>query len=61
MLAGAEQAGTELYGGDFVRWMRQLIDLLDQIAKVADDVVAPVARAAVGKVRRGVVAVAVGG
>ena len=61
VLAGAEQAGTELSGGDFVRWMRQLIDLLDQIAKVADDAVASVARAAVGKVRRGVVAVAVGG
>ena len=61
VLAGAEQAGTELSGGDFVRWMRQLIDLLDQIAKVADDPVASVARAAVGKVRRGVVAVAVGG
>jgi ATP-dependent RNA helicase HelY len=61
VLAGAEQAGTELSGGDFVRWMRQLIDLLDQIAKVADESVASVARAAVGKVRRGVVAVAVGG
>jgi ATP-dependent RNA helicase HelY len=61
VLAGAEQAGTELSGGDFVRWMRQLIDLLDQVAKVADDAVASVARAAVGKVRRGVVAVAVGG
>ena len=61
VLAGAEQAGTELSGGDFVRWMRQLIDLLDQIAKVADDAVASVARAAVAKVRRGVVAVAVGG
>jgi ATP-dependent RNA helicase HelY len=61
VLAGAEQAGTELSGGDFVRWMRQLIDLLDQVAKVADDAVASVARAAVGRVRRGVVAVAVGG
>jgi ATP-dependent RNA helicase HelY len=61
VLAGAEQAGTELSGGDLVRWMRQLIDLLDQIATVADDPVASVARAAVGKVRRGVVAVAVGG
>ncbi len=61
VLAGAEQAGTELSGGDFVRWMRQLIDLLDQVAKVADDAVASVARSAVGKVRRGVVAVAVGG
>ncbi|MBN1097209.1 DEAD/DEAH box helicase [Blastococcus sp. TML/C7B] len=61
VLAGAEQAGTELSGGDFVRWARQLIDLLDQVAKVADDAVASVARAAVGRIRRGVVAVAVGG
>ncbi|MCU1613611.1 MAG: box helicase domain protein [Frankiales bacterium] len=61
VLAGAEQAGTELSGGDFVRWARQLIDLLDQLAKVADGAVADVARAAVGRVRRGVVAVAVSG
>jgi ATP-dependent RNA helicase HelY len=61
VLAGAEQAGTELSGGDFVRWTRQLIDLLDQLAKVADEPVASVARAAVGRVRRGVVAVAVSG
>jgi ATP-dependent RNA helicase HelY len=61
VLAGAEQAGTELSGGDFVRWARQLVDLLDQLAKVADEPVAGAARAAVGRVRRGVVAVAVGG
>ncbi len=61
VLAGAEQAGTELSGGDFVRWARQLIDLLDQLAKVAEEPVAGVARAAVGRVRRGVVAVAVSG
>ncbi|PZA20894.1 RNA helicase, partial [Modestobacter versicolor] len=61
VLAGAEQAGTELSGGDFVRWARQLIDLLDQLAKVADQPLAGIARAAVGRVRRGVVAVAVSG
>jgi ATP-dependent RNA helicase HelY len=61
VLAGAEQAGTELSGGDFVRWARQLIDLLDQLAKVAGDPVAATARKAVERVRRGVVAVAVGG
>jgi ATP-dependent RNA helicase HelY len=61
VLAGAEQAGTELSGGDFVRWARQLIDLLDQLAKVAGDPVARTARAAVERIRRGVVAVAVGG
>jgi ATP-dependent RNA helicase HelY len=61
VLAAAEQAGTELSGGDFVRWARQLIDLLDQLAKVAGEPVAGVARTAVDRVRRGVVAVAVGG
>jgi ATP-dependent RNA helicase HelY len=61
VLAGAEQAGTELSGGDFVRWARQLLDLLDQLAKVADGGLATTARAAVERVRRGVVAVAVGG
>jgi ATP-dependent RNA helicase HelY len=61
VLAGAEQAGTELSGGDFVRWARQLIDLLDQVAKVAEEPVGRVARQAVERVRRGVVAVAVGG
>ena len=61
VLAGAEQAGTELSGGDFVRWARQLIDLLDQVAKVAEEPVASVARGAVGRLRRGVVAVAIGG
>ena len=61
VLAGAEQAGTELSGGDFVRWARMLIDLLDQLAKVADGGLATTARAAVERVRRGVVAVAVGG
>ncbi|MPQ99650.1 DEAD/DEAH box helicase [Modestobacter sp. I12A-02628] len=61
VLAGAEQAGTELSGGDFVRWARQLVDLLDQLAKVAGDPVARTARTAVGRVRRGVVAVAVSG
>jgi ATP-dependent RNA helicase HelY len=61
VLAGAEQAGTELSGGDFVRWARQLIDLLDQVAKVAEEPVARAARQAVDRVRRGVVAVAAGG
>ncbi|MDK3254890.1 DEAD/DEAH box helicase [Blastococcus capsensis] len=61
VLAGAEQAGTELSGGDFVRWTRQLLDLLDQLGKVADDAVARTARSTVERMRRGVVAVAVGG
>ena len=28
--------GTELAAGDFVRWAKQVIDLLDQLAKVPD-------------------------
>jgi ATP-dependent RNA helicase HelY len=46
----------DLAAGDFVRWTRQLIDLLDQIADVADGSVATRARAAVSALRRGVVA-----
>jgi ATP-dependent RNA helicase HelY len=38
-----------------------LLDLLDQLAKVADGQLATTARATVDRVRRGVVAVAVGG
>ncbi|MCC9177627.1 DEAD/DEAH box helicase [Arthrobacter sp. zg-Y750] len=50
--------GTELAAGDFVRWAKQVIDLLDQLAKVPD---LPSAmyrrlREAIGLVRRGVVA-----
>jgi len=48
--------GDELSAGDFVRWTRQLIDLLDQIAGVADEPVRRTARRAVNELRRGVVA-----
>ncbi len=42
--------------GDFVRWCRQVIDLLEQIARAADDPdLTANARAAVQAVRRGVV------
>jgi ATP-dependent RNA helicase HelY len=42
--------------GDFVRWIRQLLDLLGQIAQAADDDIRPVAEAAMDALRRGVVA-----
>ena len=44
--------------GDFVRWMKQLIDLLDQIADAApdDSPVRVTASRAVSALRRGVVA-----
>ena len=35
VLTAAEQNGSELSAGDFVRWCRQVVDLLDQIAAVA--------------------------
>jgi ATP-dependent RNA helicase HelY len=55
--AGAE-AGQELSAGDFVRWSKQLLDLLDQVATVADPAgpLRDTARQAVAAVRRGVVA-----
>jgi ATP-dependent RNA helicase HelY len=42
--------------GDFVRWVKQVIDLLDQVAAAADVSVAAVARSAAESMRRGVVA-----
>ncbi|MDQ3734839.1 MAG: DEAD/DEAH box helicase [Actinomycetota bacterium] len=67
VLRSAADEGTELTGGDFVRWMRQLIDLLGQLARVSspdvpqragdsDRGVAGVAGRAVNALRRGVVA-----
>jgi ATP-dependent RNA helicase HelY len=47
---------ADLTAGDFVRWVRQLLDLLDQIGKVATGPVAATARAAGVALRRGVVA-----
>ncbi|MQY27973.1 DEAD/DEAH box helicase [Nocardia aurantia] len=57
LLASGDQ-GNALSAGDFVRWCRQVIDLLDQIHNTADDVeVAATAAKAVRAIRRGVVAV----
>jgi len=47
---------TDMAPGDFVRWSRQTVDLLEQIREVADGPVARMARQAVDAVRRGVVA-----
>ncbi|HEY3688042.1 MAG TPA: DEAD/DEAH box helicase [Streptosporangiaceae bacterium] len=47
---------SDLTAGDFVRWMKQLLDLLGQIATAGDDPVAATARRAADAVRRGVVA-----
>ncbi|MBF6209957.1 RNA helicase [Nocardia puris] len=57
LLASGDQ-GTPLSAGDFVRWCRQVIDLLDQINGTADDPeLAGTAAKAVRAIRRGVVAV----
>jgi ATP-dependent RNA helicase HelY len=46
----------ELAAGDFVRWCKQVLDLLSQIVLIADEPVRSTAQAAVSAVRRGVVA-----
>ncbi|MFL4474762.1 DEAD/DEAH box helicase [Paeniglutamicibacter sp. MACA_103] len=50
--------GTDLAGGDFVRWAKQVIDVLDQLAKIPDlnTGLARSCNQAVQRVRRGVVA-----
>ncbi|MBN9214330.1 MAG: RNA helicase [Microbacterium sp. SCN 70-200] len=46
---------ADLAAGDFVRWAKQTIDLLDQLSIVADGPVAVTARKALEAVRRGIV------
>ena len=49
--------GSELAAGDFVRWCKQVIDLLDQLSQAAPDpALARTAHQAVSALRRGVVA-----
>ena len=47
---------AEMAAGDFVRWTKQTIDLLDQLSVVADDPVGRTARKAMDAIRRGIVA-----
>ncbi|WP_173135483.1 DEAD/DEAH box helicase [Kibdelosporangium persicum] len=58
VLTAAESAGAELTAGDFVRWCRQVIDLLDQVKDVVggDSDIGATAAQAVSDIRRGVVA-----
>ncbi|MGQ0839012.1 DEAD/DEAH box helicase [Actinokineospora sp.] len=60
VITAADSAGQELSAGDFVRWCRQVIDLLDQIRDVVGEhePVGKAARDAVKAIRRGVVALA---
>ena len=47
---------ADMAAGDFVRWVKQTIDLLDQLSLVAEPAVGTVARRALDAVRRGIVA-----
>ena len=47
---------ADLAAGDFVRWTKQTIDLLDQLSVVADAPVGTTARQALDSIRRGIVA-----
>ncbi len=47
---------ADMAAGDFVRWSKQTIDLLDQLSVVADGKVGRTARAALDGIRRGIVA-----
>jgi ATP-dependent RNA helicase HelY len=57
VLTAAAQNGQELAAGDFVRWCRMVIDLLDQLVGVAgkEHPVGRSAAAAIKELRRGVV------
>jgi ATP-dependent RNA helicase HelY len=58
VMTAAESAGAEISAGDFVRWSRQVIDLLDQLRDVMGKAhpVGKAADEAVRSMRRGVVA-----
>jgi ATP-dependent RNA helicase HelY len=47
---------ADLLPGDFIRWCKQIIDLLDQISKATDGKVSKTAEEAVTAVKRGIVA-----
>jgi ATP-dependent RNA helicase HelY len=47
---------ADLAAGDFVRWTKQTIDMLDQLSVVADAPVGATARHALDAIRRGIVA-----
>jgi ATP-dependent RNA helicase HelY len=57
----AEGSGSPLSAGDFVRWCRQVVDLLDQVRKAAPHAeLRSSAKRAIEDIRRGVVAVDAG-
>ena len=57
-MAAANESGAELTPGDFVRWCRQVVDLLQQVAKTGyEDEIRANARRAIDAIQRGVVAI----
>jgi ATP-dependent RNA helicase HelY len=61
VLATASERGNDVSAGDFIRWCKQVLDLLDQLASAPGPAgrgtpIAGTARAAVAALRRGVVA-----
>lgn len=46
---------ADLLPGDFIRWCKQIIDLLEQLHSVADGKLATTAKDAIDKVKRGIV------
>lgn len=47
---------ADLAAGDFVRWTKQTMDLLDQLSVVAESEVGRVARRSLDSIMRGIVA-----
>jgi ATP-dependent RNA helicase HelY len=59
--ADTEGSGSALLPGDFVRWCRQVLDLLDQVRNAAPQPeLRAAAKRAIDAIRRGVVAVDAG-
>ncbi|QNE89553.1 RNA helicase [Corynebacterium incognita] len=57
-MKAAADCGAELTPGDFVRWCRQVVDLLQQVAKTGyEDEIRANARRAIDAIQRGVVAI----
>ena len=60
VLSATAETGAEMSAGDFIRWCKQLLDLLEQVASAPSPAgdrlpVAVAARAAIASIRRGVV------
>jgi len=49
-------SATGMLAGDFIRWCKQAIDLLEQISKVHQDELSVTAQAAIDRIKRGIVA-----